>query len=120
MRPSPPIVAANSRLVLRGEQSSRVPSERSSSKCATWQPNVPATMMVLAVDVVGDGAADGDELRARRHRQEPAARNATREDVGQQHAGLALEHAARRVERDEAIEAARVSSRPPSFRQLSP
>src|ERR1700730_14109235 len=30
----------------------------------------PSTMMVLAVDVVGDGSADGNEARARRHGKE--------------------------------------------------
>jgi len=32
------------------------------------------TVVVLAMHVVGDGAAQGHEARARRHRQEPAAR----------------------------------------------
>jgi hypothetical protein len=68
-------------------------------------------MMILAVHVVGDRAADRDVLRARADREEPAARHREREDVGEQHAGLAVQDAGTWIERDEAVEAARVQQR---------
>ena len=62
-------------------------------------------MMVLAVDVRRDRAAQRDGLRAGRDGWEPAARQPPSEDVGDAHARLAVEHAARGVEAEDAIEA---------------
>ena len=64
----------------------------------------PGLVVILAVHVVGDGAAHGDELRARKHRQAPAARNEKALDVAQHHTGFADQPAVSLVEADEAIE----------------
>ena len=56
-------------------------------------------VVVLAVDVVGDGAADADELRAGRRRQEPAVRHGEVEDLSQRRARLAADDAGRRDRR---------------------
>ena len=61
-------------------------------------------MVVLAVDVVGDGSADRDPSGTRHHRQEPAPRNDQREDLGQGHSGLAAEEAGGFVEADQAVQ----------------
>src|SRR5262249_2953198 len=62
-------------------------------------------VVVLAVHVVGDGAAHRDEARSRQHRQAPAARHEDVLDVAQRGAGFASQPAGRRVEADEAVEA---------------
>src|SRR6185369_12954164 len=67
----------------------------------------PCAMVVLAVDVVGDGAADRHEPRARRDRKEEAARQREGRDFREQHARLAAQRRGGRIERDEAIEVAR-------------
>jgi len=68
-------------------------------------------MMILAVHVVRNGAADGDESRTGRHRREPSAGQELVDDFLQQYAGFALEDAARRIESNESIEAARTEQR---------
>ena len=60
-----------------GPQTIRVPSVRNSVSDSTWSPKHAAAMMVLAVHVVGDRAADRHELRARGDGGEPAARQGT-------------------------------------------
>jgi hypothetical protein len=47
VRPSPPMVAAKRSALREGEHSTRLPSERSSSKARTWHPNVPARWWFL-------------------------------------------------------------------------
>ena len=64
-------------------------------------------VMVLAVHVGRDHAADGHELRPRHDRREITARHERGEDVGEQHARFHREEAARRVESAEAVEPAR-------------
>ena len=44
--------------------------------------------MIFAVNVVGDGAAQGDKARAWRDRQEKAKRNNAPHDLSQGRAGL--------------------------------
>lgn len=61
--------------------------------------------------VIGDGAADGNETRARRHGKEPAARHDERKYVSEQYAGLAGQHATIGIEGDEAVEAAHLQQR---------
>jgi hypothetical protein len=63
-------------------------------------------VVVLAVDVVGDRAADGHVLGTGRDRKEPAARNDERENLVQTHAGLAGEQAGGGIERVEAVQTA--------------
>ncbi len=60
-------------------------------------------VVVLAVDVVGDGAAERDVLGARRDRKEEAAWHGEVEDLRQRNAGLRREQASDRVEVQQAI-----------------
>jgi hypothetical protein len=60
--------------------------------------------MVLAVHVGGDGATDRHELRARRHRREPAAGQPSPDEVGDAHAGFAAQGTAGGVEVEDAVE----------------
>ena len=66
-----------------------------------------AVVVVLAVDVVGNGAADGGHLGARHDRQAPAARDHQALDVAQQDARLADQPAVALVESDQAVERGR-------------
>src|SRR5262249_56075934 len=61
-------------------------------------PERTDAMMVLAVHVTGDAPADGDELRARRHRREPAAREKDAQDLREGEPRLAGESAHDRIE----------------------
>ena len=63
-------------------------------------------MVILTVHVVGDGAADRDQGRARRHWRKPAVRQRQGDDLTEQDTGFALENAARGIEADESVEAA--------------
>src|SRR6478672_2659348 len=65
-------------------------------------------MMVLAVNVIGDGSADRDEFRAGRDRQEPSAANDQIEDFRQGDAGFALENSGRLIERQKMVHPASV------------
>jgi hypothetical protein len=65
-------------------------------------------MMILAVHVVGDGAAERDEARSGRHRQKPAARNRQGQDLVEQDAGFAAQQPRLLIEGDEAIERTRI------------
>lgn len=60
-------------------------------------------MVIATVDVVGDGAADGDEARRRRHGKKEAMRNGARQQVGKDSAGLAANGPAPRIERQDAV-----------------
>ena len=59
--------------------------------------------MVLAVHVVGYGAAYADPLRAGHDRQAPAARHHQPLDVAQHNSGLAGQSSRRGVERDQRV-----------------
>ena len=76
-------------------------------------PKRARPVMVLAVDVVGDGAAKGHEACARSDRQEEAMRSGEPHDFPQGHAGLGLKRPIIAVERNEAVEADRRDE--PSF-----
>ncbi len=67
--------------------------------------------MVLAVHVVGDGAAHGHVLGARRDREEEAAREREVDDLGEQYPGLAAQDAARGIEGNQVIQVARAQQR---------
>jgi len=60
-------------------------------------------VVVLAVHVAGDAAADGHELRPRRHRRKPAPRQEDAQDLGEREPGLAGERAPLAVEGDHAV-----------------
>ena len=68
----------------------------------------PGTVMVLTVDVVGDGSADGDEARAGRDRKKPSFREKYVDDVGEADAAFAAQHASRFVESEDAVKAAAI------------
>jgi hypothetical protein len=61
-------------------------------------------VVILAVHVVGDGAAERDVFGAWRDRHEPAARNRHVEDVFEADASLGDEHPGLPVDAHEAIE----------------
>ncbi len=63
-------------------------------------------VVVFAVDVVGDRAADGDEAGAGGHGEKPTRRNAEAEDRVEAAPGLAVEAAGGGVERNPAVEPA--------------
>ena len=56
-------------------------------------PERAAPVMVLAVNVVGDRAAQRHPLRARKHRRQEPVRGGMGDDVGQKHAGFGLQNA---------------------------
>ncbi len=60
-------------------------------------------MVIAAVDVVGDGTADGDEARRRRHGKKKAVRDGAREQVGKDSAGLTANGPTSRIERQDAV-----------------
>src|SRR5215470_15203542 len=64
-------------------------------------------MVILAVHIIGDGAADSDELSARHHRQKPAVRHYQTQDLGEQYARFARNPARLAVEANDSIERAR-------------
>ena len=66
------------------------------------------TVMVLAVDVVGNGSADGNEARAGRDGKEPSLRKEYVENIGEADAAFAAEYARRFVETENAVETATV------------
>ncbi|MEY9125591.1 hypothetical protein ABIA09_005153 [Bradyrhizobium yuanmingense] len=62
-------------------------------------------MVILAVHVGGDGAADRHETRAGQHEGQEAARAEGLDQVREQHAGLEADSAGRRIEPPDAVEA---------------
>ena len=108
------MVAANIGSFSVGEQvSARAVAARQLERDRQVPAEGAGAVVVLAMHVVGDGAADRDEARAGRDGQEPAAAirlrpAGDREDVGEPDAGLAGQHARVPVEGDEAVEAAAV------------
>lgn len=76
-------------------------------EAAHMAPEAAGNMMVLAVHVVRDRAPDGDEARAGHDRQEPAVRHDQIQDVPEENARLASQHAGFPIEGDEAVQASR-------------
>jgi hypothetical protein len=79
-------------------------------------PEGAGAVMILAMDIVGDGAADRDELGARRNGQEPdgarlAAPRYHPQDRGELDAGLAGQHAGIAVELKEPVQPPHVDQR---------
>jgi len=62
-----------------------------------------APMMVLAVDIVGNRAAQRHELRAWDHSWEEAIGRGVRDDVAKQRAGIGFQHAGLGVEGADAV-----------------
>ncbi len=67
-----------------------------------------AAVVVFAVYVVGNGAANGDKFGAGRDGQEPAARHEQVEDFGQGYACFAAQESCLLVKGDEALEVRKV------------
>src|SRR4029077_17068298 len=65
-------------------------------------------MMVLPVDIVGDGSANGDEARTRRDGGKPSFREKYVDDVGKADSAFATQHASRFVESQHAVETAAI------------
>lgn len=65
-------------------------------------------VMVLAVDVIGDGAADGDKASPGGYGEKPASGYNKFEYLGKTDAGLATDHAEGWVKAQDAVEAARI------------
>src|SRR5215470_10080139 len=65
-------------------------------------------MMVLTMNVIGNGSAHGDESRAGRNGEEPALRQKDINDVGQGDAAFAAHHAGRLVESENPVQTAAV------------
>jgi hypothetical protein len=62
-------------------------------------------MVVLAMHIRRDRAAEGDEFRARRDQEEPAALQEGRDNVRQEDPGLGHQRAGGRVEGQHAVHA---------------
>ena len=107
VRPSPPTVAANQAAPLAGAADDLLAIGALQVERQHMVAERAAPVVVLAVHIVGDGAAHRDQARAGQHRQPPAARQEEVLDVAQHHARLAGQPAGRLVEGDEAIEAGR-------------
>ena len=71
----------------------------------------PGNMMVLAVNIVGNRAANGHIFGPRRDREEKAAWNGKLEYLRQGNAGLAAEHPRLRIEVQQFIQASRREKR---------
>ena len=69
-------------------------------------------MMVLSVDVCGDGTADGDIAGSGRHRYEPARGDETPHQIMQAHAPADLDRSRRLVQFADAAKACRVEDEP--------
>ena len=102
--PSPPMVAANSSAFSSGDSVSTSPEERASPIAFTCAPKVPDLLVVLAVHVVGDRAAERDELGPRHDRREPAVRHGHAQQPVERQPGLGAQHAALAVEGHDAVE----------------
>ena len=74
------------------------------SEGAHMAPEGAGPMMVLAVNVIGDGAAKRHETGSRRRWQEPAFGNGEAKDFGKADAGVGAQHALDRIEVNDAIE----------------
>ena len=103
VRPMPPTVARKSSRSRDGPHSTRRPS-------ATWthQPvdkgaEGAVAVVVLAVHVACDAAADRHESRPRGHRRKPAAREEDAQHLGERKPGLAGEPARALVEGQHAV-----------------
>ena len=119
--PMPPIVASNSRGVARRRAMMDAAVGAQQLEGLDMAAERAAAMMVLAVHVIGDGAAERHELRARHDLREEAVRRGMRDDVGKQRAGLRFEDAGLRRRSRGCGPSARMSiSAPAEFRQVSP
>src|SRR5688572_1979059 len=72
------------------------------------QTETAAPVVILAVHIVGNGPTESDELRTRRHRQEPAVGDREVQELRKRHAGLRSDNAAAPVHGNELVETAHV------------
>ena len=104
VRPRPPIVEANRDGSVCGRQ--RQPAAVAAQKTdgADMPAKCAGRVMVFAMDIVGDGAAERDEARSRRHREKPAVRHDELQDRRNACAGGGAQNSLDRIEVDDAIE----------------
>ena len=69
------------------------------------------SVMVLAMDIVGERAADGDEAGAGRDRRKPAGRHGELQQAVEQQAGPAGQQAGFAIEEQDFVHSARVDQR---------
>src|SRR5580658_6490364 len=62
-------------------------------------------VMILAMNVVGDGSANGDVFRSRRYREKKAARDGEIQDFSQSYSRLAAQDTSCRIEGEQAVHA---------------
>ena len=65
-------------------------------------------VVVFAVNVVGDGSADGHEIGSRHNRWKPPPGYGQGQNFRQQHAAFTSQDTFNRIKCDEAVEAARI------------
>src|SRR2546428_7512099 len=63
-----------------------------------------APVMILAMNVIGDGTSSGDELGTGRNGQKPASRHHNSENFGQRDTSLAAQQSRLFVKRDKALQ----------------
>jgi hypothetical protein len=79
------------------------------SELANMSAESSSAVMVLTVDVVGNGSSDGDEASAGRDWKEPSSREEYVDDVGEADAAFAADHASGFVETKNAVKSATVN-----------
>ena len=104
--PMPPIVATKRSTFSCGEQVLTSPLGRARSNELDMMAEAAGAMMILAVDVGGDHAADGDEFGAGNDGREKAARQKGGDDIAEQDARLDGEARVGFVKVMEAVKAA--------------
>ena len=93
VNPMPPTVARKSSRFVLGGTFQHPPVRHAELEAPDVLAKAAVDVMILAVDVGSDHAAQGDELRARRDGHEPAAAQQQAIQGQQRHAGLAPQHA---------------------------
>ena len=88
------------------------PSAVSRSIDRTWLPKLPAAVVVLAVDVAGDRAADGDLPGAGQHRHPQAERQCGPHQRVEVHAGVDVDEVAVAVDRVDLVQRGHVDDQP--------
>ena len=77
-------------------------------------PEAADSMMILAVHIIGDRTAHRYQRGTGSNRRKPAVRQSKPDDLAQQYAGFAFEHARDRIEADETIQATGQQQRAPA------
>ena len=108
VRPRPPMVARSMSEFIFGIADHQTVVRAMQADLADVSAESSSAVMVLTVDVVGDGSADGDEAGAGRDGKKPSFRKKYVDDVGEADAAFAAQHASRFVETEDAVQSAAV------------